>query len=231
MRQRWNDLLFAHYPIPPTVMAPLIPKGLQLDTCEGQAWLGVVPFWMDRVQTRTLGSHTLSIPTTRTFSELNLRTYVRSPRTGLAGVYFFSLDCSSPLAVLGARTLFHLPYYFASMDRHVSGTRTHYRSRRQLTRHHPAFEATFNPVGPVQRSSPGSLAAFLTERYCLFTTSRGRVLRGDIHHLAWPLQPAEATIAIDEIPAAHNLSIPETAPLLHFSRSLDVYIWSLCLDR
>ncbi|ADW69871.1 hypothetical protein AciX9_2848 [Granulicella tundricola MP5ACTX9] len=234
MKQRWNDLLFAHYPIPPSQMAPLIPTGLELDTFDGQAWLGVVPFWMDQVENRTIGDSTLSIPTTRIFSELNLRTYVRSPRTGLCGIYFFSLDCSSPLAVIGARTLFHLPYYFADINRTPSITipdQTHYVSRRQLTSSNPRFEATFRPTGPVTLSTPGSLAAFLTERYCLFTTFRNCVLRGDIHHLPWPLQSAEADIRTDELPQAHNLTLPhDTPPILHFSSSLDVYIWSLQPD-
>ena len=100
-RQRWRDLLFAHWPVPAGDMQRLLPAGLEIDTYDGTAWAGVVPFWMDEVQIRAVAERTIGLPTVTTFPELNLRTYVRSRRTGLAGVYFFSLDCASWLAVLG----------------------------------------------------------------------------------------------------------------------------------
>ncbi len=240
MRQHWNDLLFAHWPIPAAELTPLLPStlrdGLEIDTYDGQAWIGVVPFWMDQVSERVVTNQAIRIPTVTTFSELNLRTYVRSRRTGHRGVYFFSLDCSSPLAVLGARVLFHLPYFVASMHRIGQPRRAQdnqedslidYGSRRLLTSTNPSFQATYAPTGPVQLSQPGSLAAFLTERYCLFTHARGRILRGDIHHQQWPLQPAQAEIHVNEIPAAHGITPPPVAPVLHFSRTLEVYIWPL----
>jgi len=228
MTQRWNDLLFAHWPIPAAKMTALLPPGLEADTYDGAAWLGVVPFWMDRIRTRLPGSEqrSLGIPTARTFPELNLRTYVRSRHTGLAGVYFFSLDAASPLAVLGARTLFHLPYFVARMSRTTApdGAVT-YRSHRQW--HGPDFAATYRPRGEAAPAQPGTLPHFLTERYCLFTTHRGRVLIGNIHHLPWSLAPAEAAIEINQLPRAHGLTLPEQPPLLHFSRTLEVYVWSL----
>ena len=103
MAQRWNDLLFAHWPVPAQWLDGRLPAGLQVDRYDGAAWLGVVPFSMDRVRSRVAGGLALGIPGARAFPELNLRTYVRSRRTGLAGVYFFSLDAASLLAVIGAR--------------------------------------------------------------------------------------------------------------------------------
>jgi uncharacterized protein YqjF (DUF2071 family) len=226
MRQRWNDLLFAHWPIPPAEIAALLPPGLVVDTYAGDAWIGVVPFWMDRVQIRVAGDQTGGVPTTRTFSELNLRTYVRSARTGKQGVFFFSLDCSSPLAVAGARMIFHLPYYCASIQLHQQAERVRYESRR-WGRGNPAFQADYHPCGPIALSKPGSLEAFLTERYCLFTPHGGSLLRGEIHHAPWPLQPAQAEIGVNELPAAHGVTLPASKPLLHFSHHLDVYLWSL----
>lgn len=228
MRQRWNDLLFAHYAVAPAAVAPLLPAGLQLDTFDGKAWLGVVPFSMDRVEERLAGELTIGVPTVRAFHELNLRTYVRSARSGLRGVYFFALDCSSPLAVIGARIGFHLPYFPASMQVFAEGDAIRYQSRRQWPRGGPRFRARYGPAGPVGQSTPGSLDAFLTERYCLFTTSRGRLLRGDIHHLPWPLQPGWAEIEVSELPTAHGMPVPPgQQPVLHFSRSLEVYLWLL----
>ena len=229
MAQRWNDLLFAHWPIPAEAMARLLPAGLEVDTFDNYAWAGVVPFWMDRVRTRVVGDYSLTIPSTASFCELNLRTYVRSRATGLRGVFFFSLDAASALAVLGARTIFHLPYFLASMQRrHQPDGAIHYRSKRLLTRRSVRFEATYRSlVRTPTPSSAGTLEHFLTERYCLFTPHAGRVLVGHIHHLPWPLEPAEADIAINELPAAHGVTLPNRPPVLHFARRLEVYIWAI----
>jgi uncharacterized protein YqjF (DUF2071 family) len=240
LRQRWNDLLFAHWPIPPIDIQKLLPPGLELDTFDGHAWVGVIPFWMDNVVTRSIADRTFAIPTTRTFPELNLRTYVRSSRTGRGGVYFFSLDCASPLAVLGARTIFHLPYFPAKMTRTTTPSGlTHYTSQRQLTRNPVRYQATYAPSREASNTPRSGarpalgrtcLSSFLTERYCLFTHSRGRILVGEIHHRPWPLEPAEADIRLNEIPAAHGITLPDTAPILHFSRQLEVILWSLRTD-
>jgi uncharacterized protein YqjF (DUF2071 family) len=234
MTQSWNDLLFAHWPIAPEIMASLLPSGLDVDLFDGYAWIGVVPFWMDGIQHRLPGksSRSMAIPTVTTFPELNLRTYVRSRLTGRAGVFFFSLDAASPLAVAGARTIFHLPYYFANMARETAPDGTvRYKSRRLFTRENIVFQASYRGSGRLATPSlPGSIEYFLTERYCLFTTFRGRVLVGNIHHKPWPLESAEAEIRSNRLAAPHGLVLPSQAPLLHFSRSLQVYIWSLEAD-
>jgi len=231
MAQRWNDLLFAHWPIRVDAMARLLPAGLEVDSFDGCAWVGVVPFWMDRVRTRTVAERYVTVPGTGKFCELNLRTYVRSRLTGLRGVYFFSLDAASALAVLGARTLFHLPYFLASMHRRTTPDGSiEYSSERLLSRRKVRFEASYRSLGEVTPSAGGTLEYFLTERYCLFTPNGGRVLVGHIHHLPWPLQAAEAEIRINQLPAAHGIALPERAPVLHFARELHVYIWSLRED-
>jgi uncharacterized protein len=232
MGQRWCDLLFAHWPIAAEAMDRLIPPSLEVDTFDGFAWVGVVPFWMDQVRTRAAGESCITIPTTAQFCELNLRTYVRSRTTGLRGVFFFSLDAASALAVLGARTLFHLPYYLAKMQRNIAPDGTiAYTSRRLLTRHSVRFEASYRSLRKAESPSiEGTLEHFLTERYCLFTPHGGRLLVGHIHHLPWPLEPAEADIRVNELPAAHGITLPDRPPVLHFARELHVYIWSLSED-
>ena len=230
MAQRWNDLLFAHWPIAADALAGRLPAGVEADLYDGQAWLGVVPFFMDRVRVRVVGERTIWFPTTRSFPELNLRTYVRSRRTGKRGVYFFSLDAASVLAVFGARVLFHLPYFPAAMSREGSQEGwIDYRSKRWLPRSRPAeVRVRYRPTGPVKHSSPGDLASFLTERYCLFTTSpRGHLLVGEIHHQPWPLQPAEAAFEQNDLPADFGFALPAPSPVLHFAKELEVYIWGL----
>jgi len=226
MTQRWNDLLFAHWPIRVAEIEALLPEGLEADTFHGSAWLGVVPFWMDRIQFRGLPQ----IPGARKFPELNMRTYVRDRATKAPGVYFFSLDAASLIAVIAARSLFNLPYYWAQMSIKPRGEREFsYYSRRLLSGKQVRFVARYRGLGPTHKlvqSRPGTIEYFLTERYCLFTRdSLGRLMRANIHHVPWPLEEAEAEIECNDLPAQFGLRLPETRPLLHYSRHLAVYVW------
>jgi uncharacterized protein len=223
MAMQWHDLLFMHWPVPPAVMHAWIPSALALDTFDGTAWLGIVPFRMAGTRPRLVPP----LPWLSAFPELNVRTYVTAE--GKPGVWFFSLDASNPLAVRGARTLFHLPYYDAAMTIKSDGGVVRYTSRRT---HRGAPSATFNgryrPIGPVYYAAVGSLESWLTERYCLYAADRrGRLWRGDIHHTRWPLQPAEADIACNTMADPLQLSLPPRALLLHFAQRLDVVAWTL----
>ena len=223
MTQRWNDLLFAHWPIPAAQIAPLLPDGLAVDTFDGSAWVGVVPFWMDQIRFHGLPA----IPGLSRFPELNLRTYVREPHSNLAGVYFFSLDAGNPLAVAYARTFYRLPYYWAKMRiDHCDNREFCYTSERRFTKHPARFRARYRSLG--QASDKHGLEQFLTERYALYASHpSGALFKGNIHHLPWPLERAEAEFEINELPAAHGIVLPDTKPLLHYSRELVVYVWSL----
>lgn len=222
MTQRWNDLLFAHWPLPAADLTHLLPEGLAVDTFDGSAWVGVVPFWMDQVRLRGLPA----IPGTSRFPELNLRTYVRERHTNQAGVYFFSLDAANPFAVSAARIFFRLPYYWAHMKIQSGEDREFRYSSERLLIHRPArLRARYHSLGkPVLK---GGIESFLTDRYALFTTTRsGAIERVNIHHLPWPLEMAEAEFEINDLPQAHGIQLPDTRPLLQYSRELTVYIWS-----
>ncbi len=222
MAQTWNDLLFAHWPLDPAAVRRVMPRSLHLDTWEGQAWVGVVPFRMTAVHPR----FTPSIRGISAFAELNLRTYV--VMDGKPGVFFWSLDASNPIAVALARTFFYLPYFRAHMKVDDDGERITYASTRIHTGAVQAiFAGTYGPVGPVETAPAGSLTDWLTARYYLYTTHRQRVYRGDIHHRPWPLQPASALITTNTLPEAHGLQFPDVEPLLHFARRLDVIVWPL----
>src|ERR1700728_1237358 len=130
MTQRWNDLLFAHWPVPASDLVHLLPEELAVDTFDGSAWVGVVPFWMHQLRMRGLPA----IPGASRFAELNLRTYVRDRHSNQPGVYFFSLDAANPIAVSVARMFFHLPYYWAHMSiKPQQDGRFLYRSERHLS--------------------------------------------------------------------------------------------------
>jgi uncharacterized protein YqjF (DUF2071 family) len=220
MVQRWHELLFAHWSLPPEQMRPLVPASLPLDLHEGRAWIGVVPFRMSNVTLRGMPS----LPGVSDFLELNVRTYVTLD--GKPGVYFFSLDAGNPIAVAAARTL-HLPYYYAWLSLRRDGEAIEYASRRLPPGPRPAeLVARYQPVGPVYNPLPGSLAYFLTERYCLYAVDRrGRASRLEIHHPPWPLQDAEAEIRLNTMTAPFGLRLPETGPLLHYAARQDMVAW------
>ena len=228
MTQRWNDLLFAHWPIPTAAIAPLIPDGLQVDTFQGSAWIGVVPFWMDRIKLRGLPP----LPFVGSLPELNLRTYVRDRRTGTPGVFFLSLDANNLLVVGVARTMYSLPYYWAEMKMQQRSERDFvFYSRRRWTRSEIIFKARYRGLGPnrnLAESRGGSLEYFLTERYCFFTRSQtGEPMRANIHHVPWPLEDAEAEIERNDLAATIGIRLPDEQPVLHYSRRLAVYVWQL----
>lgn len=219
MTQTWNDLLFAHWPVDVRVLRERIPEAFEIDRFDGQAWIGVVPFHMTNVSARFVPP----VPGVAAFPELNVRTYVRIGDKH--GVFFFSLDAGSSLAVATARTLLNLPYYTADMDVTTEGGRIGYRSRRAQ----PAaeFVAAYHGNGDARRPEPGTLEYFLTERYCLYAVNRaGRAYRLEIHHPPWLLESAEASIAVNTMTTPIGIRLPPTAPLLHFSQRQDAVCWA-----
>ncbi len=227
MTQVWHDLLFAHWPVPLASLRPIIPAALEVDTFDGQAWLGVVPFGMDRVYPR----RTFPVPWLSRFLELNVRTYVRVGDR--PGVYFFSLDAANPVAVEVARRWYQLPYYHAQMSlQRGRGDTLSYHSYRTHPGAAPAeFKARYRPTGGVFQARPGSLEAWLTERYCLYTVNRkGQVFRGEIHHAPWPLQPASAEIEVNTMALPHGLRLPDDGrrpALLQFAQRLETLEWPI----
>ena len=219
MTQTWRNLLFAHWPVQASALNPLLPPGLTLEQHSGSAWLAVVPFRMTGIRPRGLPV----VPVLSETLELNVRTYVS--HKGVPGVYFFSLDAASRLAVRIARRFFHLPYFDAEMECSQAGELFDYHSARRGSE--AAVHVRYRPTGSAVKSLPGTLEYFLTERYALYTTDpRGTLLRGAIHHEPWPLQPAEAEFESNTVTEPLGLVIAGK-PLLHFSRELDVKILGL----
>lgn len=226
MTQRCNDLLFAHWPVPSSAIAGHLPEGLVVDTFDGSAWISVVPFSVDTLRLREFPP----IPGMRSFLEVHLRTYVRERHTNARGIFYFSLDATKAGLVVMERMLHELPYYWARIRHERRDEREFgFQSERLLTRRPVRFKARYRGLGPTRRLAyrpQGTLEHFLTERYCQFTANRqGRLLRGELHHAPWPLEEAEAEIEINDLPAVHGINLPDTKPLLHYSRELVVYVW------
>jgi hypothetical protein len=134
------------------------------------------------------------------------------------------LDAANRLAVRGARFLYHLPYFDARMSIAPDADGFRYQSLRTHRHAPPAeFRARYRPIGDVYHSKEGDLDHFLTHRLCLYSADRaGRVYRGDIAHAPWPLQPAECDTEINRMADQLAISLPDTPPLLHFAKRLDV---------
>jgi uncharacterized protein YqjF (DUF2071 family) len=217
MGQTWEDLLFAHWPVPADEVRPHIPAGLEVDEHDGSAWLGITPFRLTGLRGRGL----LPFPYLSSFLELNVRTYVRAEEK--PGIWFFSLDASSRLAVEAARRTYRLPYFVARMSAARRGEWIDYECAR-IEEAGRVFSGRYRASGGVFHAQPGSLEWFLAERYCLYTTDeRGTLFRAEIHHELWPLQPAEAEV---ELASISPLEL-HGDPLAHVSRSQDVLIWPL----
>ncbi|HRF50721.1 MAG TPA: DUF2071 domain-containing protein [Anaerolineales bacterium] len=225
MQQTWAQLLFMHWRVDAEVMAAALPGGLEPDTCDGSAWIAVVPFTMRDVYPR----YTTAVPWLSHFAELNVRTYVNVG--GKPGVLFFSLDAANPIAVEIARGWYRLPYLNArmSLNEQEAGW-IDYASRRTDNRGRAAeLRVRYRPTGLAYRAHPGTLEWFLTERYCLYTLdARGRLMRGEIHHEQWPLQRAEAEVEVNTLAGAAGFALDGTRPeLLHFVRGIDVACWPI----
>ena len=229
MRQVWRHLGFLHWPVDAEAIARLLPPGLDVDTHGGAAYVGIVPFTIPLSRSALLG-----VTVAPAFHELNLRTYVH--RAGREpGVWFFSLDAASRLAVWGARFGYHLPYFHARMSMVVGGdgqagegadaAAVTYDSRRAWNG--AAFHARYQATGPVAPAAAGSLEFFLLERYVLYAWS-GRELRSArVHHLPYPVQPASAADVAETLTPAARL--PATAgPPTHvcYAREVDVRIFA-----
>lgn len=228
--QRWQSLLFLHWHVPVEILRPLIPKPLEIDTFNGSAFVGLVPFTMRNV--RPVWSP--SVPGISNFHEANVRTYVHLAGKD-PGVWFFSLDAASPVAVLIARTLWRLPYFLARMSLTPGpGRRIEYRTRRLYPGPLPADACfLYEPTGECAPAATGTPEHFLAERYILYTEkSPGNLLLGRVHHPPYPLQPASLLEWDETLLAATNLPRPDHAPLVHFSPGVDVEIFPLrpCLD-
>lgn len=224
MFQRWEDLLFAHWPLPASVLRGHVPDVLKLDTFDGSAWIAVTPFRITGLRPRSLPP----LPCLSNFPELNVRTYVT--HEGKGGVFFFSLDAASRMAVWAARSFYRLPYRFARMMSRSESDQIFYSCSRQ-ERSSAEFHGRYRAIAPVRQRQKGTLEHWLTERYRLYTVSGGKILHADIHHVPWPLQDANAEIATNTMAAASGIDLLSTKPLLHFAERLDVFIWPLVQSR
>jgi uncharacterized protein YqjF (DUF2071 family) len=205
MFQHWLHLLFVHWSFAPESIQMTLPQGLQVETFDGRAWIGIVPFFMRRVRVAWLPT----IPGISNFLELNLRTYVRDVR-GRPGIWFYSLDANQALAVCIARASFALPYKFADMDAKISGGEINYRSRRFGSK--DSLHYRYLPTEKLGEAKPGTLEFFLVERYRLFACRKNQILSGRVHHSPYRLRKVVVTDADPKLFALDGFETPSEPP-------------------
>ena len=208
--------------MPAERVRPLVPAALTLDPHEGHVWVTLIPFLIAESRPSWLPPALANA-----FLETNLRTYVRGP-DGEPGIYFFSLEAASPIAVAGARLGFGLPYFLAAMSRRVADDRIVYTSRR---RHGGPAElaVTWTAGETTGIAAPGSREHFLIERYTLYVERRAGLFRGRVRHAPYPLRRASIETLSETLLAAAGLPAPEGPPLCQHSPGVDVEI--LALER
>lgn len=226
MYQRWKELLFLHWPVEPDIIARDLPDALQVDTYNGHAWIGIVPFQMLAVRPRFLPA----LPGLSNFPELNLRTYVVDSR-GRPGVWFYSLDTPKRLPNWIARTWFHLNYRLARIRVMESETAIRYRSELWSGGEWDAMQTyEWSRTGEIFSAKPGSLEFFLAERYRLFAYNRKRkqLLTGCVHHQPYPLQTVELSQYSTRLFQMNGLDEPAEAPASTLaSASVDVQVYRM----
>ena len=240
MGQTWESLVFVHWRVAADELRPYIPAGLEIEEFDGSAWLGIVPFRITGLRARGM----VPLPGLSAFNELNVRTYVRAA-DGKPGVWFFSLEATSRLAVRAARRQYRLPYFDARIALDVAGSaggratgaRPVDRAARggawdggrievecsRLGEAGKVFSGVFRATGEPTVSPVDSLESFLVERYCLYAEGGGALWRAEIHHAPWVVGAGEAEIDLNSI-APLPLS---GAPLCHVAGRQDVVIWPL----
>jgi uncharacterized protein YqjF (DUF2071 family) len=205
MLHTWQNLLFLHWRVEPERIQRRLPRGLYVDTYDGAAYVGVVPFFMRNIRLRG----TPALPWLSNFLELNVRTYVHDA-TGAPGIWFYSLDCNQPLAVWGARTFYHLPYRHARMSATTGGDgMLAYRS--QVGERRTEFSGRLHDV--VRTATPGTFEFFVAERYLLFAASRSeRLFTGRVFHEPYPLVKATLDRWSSNLFVDHDWGVDESRP-------------------
>lgn len=226
MRPQWNNLLFLHWEMAPELIAPLLPDGLELDLFEGRAYVGLVPFQMANVCPRFVPNMGKFSHFYTRFPELNVRTYV--VRDGVPGVWFFSLDAASSLAVVFARMWFKLPYFKARMRMRATGNGFDFWSKR-LWPFPPnaSCRVRFEPKGEPHQAQSDSLDEFLVERYVLYSRRGGQLFRGRVFHEPYLVQSADVWVLRETNLRAAGFAKAKSEPHVLYSPGVDVEVWEL----
>lgn len=220
MLQGWNDLASAHWPFDPEMVQRLLPPDLTVDVCDGQAWVGLIPFHMRRIRLPGLPA----LGSWSTFPETNVRTYVVAP-DGRRAVWFCSLDVTSIVPAVVARVAYGLPYCWADMSiTHHEPNTVEYTTRRRWPSRGPASRMTIEIGSPIEGGDLTEVERFVTARWALASTFAGLPVWANVDHQPWPLHRARLVQCEDSLVAAAGLPHPQGDPVVLWSPGVQVRI-------
>jgi hypothetical protein len=215
----WDELTFLHWRYAAADVQRLLPKGLEVETCDGTAWVGLVPFFL-----RVALPGVPPVPWLSQFAETNVRTYVRSA-DGRRGIWFFSLDAARLAAVVVARATYRIPYFWSRMRLSREGTTVRYECRRRWPGPRGArCDAVIELGERFAASELSELDHFLTARWSLFSAPRSGLHGAAAFHDPWPLHRGTVVHLRDDLIQAAGLPKPSGEPLVHYSPSVRVRI-------
>lgn len=222
MTQMWEHLVFAHWPVAPEIARQFVPEELQIDTFEGDAWIGIISFLMNGFKLKYM-----PFPYPFSFPEINIRTYVKV--NGSPAIFFVTLDAADPCVVHVAKRWYHLPYYHAKMSFNREGDNSGFlfQSRRKGSATSPeTFQGEFHPVSYPFIPREGTIEHWLTERYVFFTkdSRSDTVYWGSVYHEPWTLQTAQGNISVNTMLQSSNITLPSNPHYLHYSQGVQSLI-------
>jgi uncharacterized protein len=219
MLHEWSTVTFLHWPYRSPVVQRLLPRGLEVESVDGQAWVGLVPFRMRDVRIPGVPA----VPWLSQFPETNVRTYVRGP-DGQSAIWFFSLDAARLPTVLAARVGYRLPYFWSDVSVRVTGGQLGYRCRRRRPGRGARCDAEVAMGVPLTEAECDEAALFLTARYRLFTMVAGRLAVAEAEHPPWPLRRAKVPDLDQNLLQRTGLPAPTGDPLAHACPAVPVRI-------
>lgn len=240
MIQGWNNLAAIHWRYRPDEVQVLLPDGFTVDTFDGSAWVGLIPFQMNRIRVpglRPFGRWS-------TFPETNVRTYIVDP-DGRRGVWFLSLDINRLVPTMVARITYRLPYCWSSMrigsvsasdspsspnvlsdspDGRYEETMWTYESRRRWPKGDAASLVSVRVGRRLDPEELTDLDHFLSARWALGTRLAGRIMWAKVAHPAWSLHEAKVVTCDESLLLASGLSSPLGDHVVRWSPGVEVAI-------
>jgi uncharacterized protein YqjF (DUF2071 family) len=202
----WRDLLMVNFAVDPSLLAPHVPAGTQLDAYDGVTYVSLVAFRF--VDTRVLG---MRVPGHHAFEELNLRFYVRrdSAQETRRGVVFLKEVVPRRAIAFVARAVYNEPYVALPMQHSIAGTPPAVEYSWRIGGGWSSVKARATGLGAVSRA--GSREEFITEHYWGYTRQRdGGTLEYRVEHPRWTVWSAE----LIELPPLNLLYGPALAVAL-----------------
>lgn len=214
--QRWMDVLFLHWRVPETLLQSALPRGVEIDLYEGEAWVSCVLFRL-MVRPRWLPR----LPGLSNLVEMNLRTYVRSE--GCAAITFLSVLADNPIAIWAARLLTPLPYQRSRIEYRQTTSRDYSFELAGIADARDSLSLDFHPTGAATIAEPGSLDAWLLERYHLLAfRDDEHPVQAAVDHAPWSFRRVDLDLRANSLGQSLGLSLDNPPDLAHFSEGVAV---------